>query len=112
MDCIFCKIAAGEIPCKKAYEDEQILAFYDLDPQAPTHILLIPKTHIGSAMEITAENSGVIAHIYEVAAKLAGELHLEKGFRIVNNCGVDGGQTVHHIHFHLLGGRPMAWPPG
>ena len=112
MDCIFCKIAAGEIPCNKAYEDEQILAFYDLDPQAPTHILLIPKQHIGSAMEITAENSGVVAHIYEVAAKLAKELGLDNGFRIVNNCGEDGGQTVHHIHFHLLGGRSMAWPPG
>lgn len=112
MDCIFCKIAAGEIPSKKAYEDDQILAFYDLDPQAPTHILLIPKQHIGSAMEITVENSGVIAHIYEVAAKLAKEHGLEKGFRIVNNCGEDGGQTVHHIHFHLLGGRSMQWPPG
>ena len=112
MDCIFCKIAAGEIPSNKAYEDDQVLAFYDLDPKAPTHILIIPKTHIGSAMEITPENSGVIAHIYEVAAKLAKDLHLEKGFRIVNNCGEDGGQTVHHIHFHLLGGRAMAWPPG
>lgn len=112
MDCVFCKIASGEIPCKKAYEDAQVLAFYDLDPQAPTHILLIPKTHIGSAMEITEENSGIIGHIYAVAAKLAKEQGLEKGFRIVNNCGEDGGQTVHHIHFHLLGGRSMQWPPG
>ncbi len=112
MDCIFCKIASGEIPCKKAYEDAQVLAFYDLDPQAPTHILLIPKTHIESAMEITEENSGIIGHIYAVAAKLAKEQGLEKGFRIVNNCGEDGGQTVHHIHFHLLGGRSMQWPPG
>lgn len=112
MDCIFCKIAAGEIPCNKAYEDDQLLAFYDLDPKAPTHILIIPKEHIGSALEITPENSGIIAHIYEVAAKLAKDLKLEKGFRIVNNCGEDGGQTVQHLHFHLLGGRAMAWPPG
>ena len=112
MDCIFCKIASGEIPSNKAYEDDQIVAFYDLDPQAPTHILLIPKEHIPSAMEITPENSGIVAHIYEVAAKLAKELGLDNGFRIVNNCGEDGGQTVHHIHFHLLGGRSMAWPPG
>ena len=112
MDCIFCKIAAGEIPCKKAYEDDRIVAFYDLDPQAPTHILLIPKEHISSAMEITEENSGIIGHIYAVAAQLAKEQGLDNGFRIVNNCGADGGQTVHHIHFHLLGGRSMAWPPG
>jgi histidine triad (HIT) family protein len=112
MDCIFCKIAAGEIPCKKAYEDDQVLAFFDLDPQAPTHILLIPKAHIGSALEITAENSSVIGHIYEVAAQLAKENGLDNGFRIVNNCGVDGGQTVQHLHFHLLGGRSMKWPPG
>ena len=112
MDCIFCKIAAGEIPCNKAYEDDQVLAFYDLDPKAPVHILIIPKEHIGSALEITPENSGIIAHIYEVAAKLAKDLKLEKGFRIVNNCGEDGGQTVQHLHFHLLGGRAMAWPPG
>lgn len=112
MDCIFCKIASGEIPSKKAYEDDQIVAFYDLDPQAPTHILLIPKQHIASAMEITAENCSVIGHIYEVAAQLAKEHGLENGFRIVNNCGEDGGQTVHHIHFHLLGGRSMQWPPG
>ena len=112
MDCIFCKIASGEIPSNKAYEDDQIVAFYDLDPQAPTHILLIPKQHIASAAEITPENCGIVGHIYAVAAKLAKELGLDNGFRIVNNCGEDGGQTVHHIHFHLLGGRSMAWPPG
>ncbi len=112
MDCIFCKIAKGEIPCNKVYEDENVIAFHDLDPQAPTHVLIIPKTHIGSAMEITEENSGLIGRIYEAAAKIAGELGLEQGFRIVNNCGRDGGQTVFHIHFHLLGGRSMKWPPG
>ena len=112
MDCIFCKIAAGIIPSKKAYEDDKVLAFYDLDPQAPTHILIIPKEHIESAAEISAENSAVIAAIFEAAAKIAKELNLEKGFRIVTNCGEDGGQTVKHLHFHLLAGRSLAWPPG
>jgi histidine triad (HIT) family protein len=110
-DCIFCKIAAGEIPSKKAYEDDTVLAFYDLDPQAPVHVLLIPKAHIASAAEITEENSAVVAHIFEVAAKLSKELGLENGFRIVNNCGKDGMQTVQHLHFHLLGKRTMGWPP-
>ena len=112
MDCVFCKIASGEIPSKKAYEDDKICAFYDLDPQAPVHILIIPKEHIASAREITPENSGIVAHIFEVAEKLAEENHLDNGFRIVNNCGEDGGQTVQHLHFHLLGGRSMKWPPG
>ena len=101
-DCIFCKIAAGEIPSKKAYEDDQILAFYDLDPQAPVHILIIPKEHISSANELTEENGPLLGHIFATAAKLAKELGLEKGYRIVNNCGEDGGQTVRHLHFHLL----------
>lgn len=112
MDCIFCKIANGEIPAKKAYEDEKVLAFYDLEPQAPVHILIIPKEHISSCAEITEENSGVIAHIFEVAAKLGKELGLDNGYRIVNNCGKDGGQTVHHIHFHFMGGREFGWPAG
>ena len=112
MDCIFCKIAAGEIPAKKAYEDDLCLAFYDLEPQAPVHVLLIPKAHIASVNELTEENNGVVAHIFAVAAKLAKELGLENGYRIVNNCGEDGGQTVQHLHFHMLCGRSMAWPPG
>lgn len=112
MDCIFCKIANGEIPGNKVYEDEDVIAFHDLDPQAPTHVLIIPRVHIGSAMEINQENSAIIGHIYEVAAKIAADLGLENGFRIVNNCGKEGGQTVNHIHFHLLGGRSMKWPPG
>lgn len=112
MDCIFCKIAKGEIPSNKAYEDDRVLAFYDLDPQAPTHILIIPKEHIESAACITPENSSIVAHIFEVAAQLAKEQGLKDGFRIVNNCGTDGGQTVMHLHFHLLGGRSMKWPPG
>ncbi len=112
MDCVFCKIANGEIPAKKAYEDDRVLAFYDLDPQAPVHILIIPKDHIQSAAEITPENSAIVAHIFEVAAQLAKQNHLESGFRIVTNIGEDGGQSVPHLHFHLLGGRSMKWPPG
>lgn len=112
MDCVFCKIAAGEIPAKKAYEDDKVLAFYDLDPQAPVHILIIPKEHIRSAEDITPENSAIVAHIFEVAAKLAKEHDLPNGFRIVTNVGEDGGQSVPHLHFHLLGGRSMKWPPG
>ncbi|MBR5618253.1 MAG: histidine triad nucleotide-binding protein [Clostridia bacterium] len=112
MDCLFCKIAAGEIPSKKVYEDEQVYAFYDIEPQAPVHVLLIPKTHIASAAEITAENSAVVAHIFEVAAQIAKELGLDDGFRIVSNCGESAGQTVKHLHFHLMGGRTFAWPAG
>ena len=111
-DCIFCRIAAGEIPSNKLYEDDQLLAFYDLDPQAPTHFLVIPKAHIASVAEITPQNSAVVAHIYEVIARLAGELGLEQGFRVVTNCGPQGGQTVPHLHFHVLAGRDMTWPPG
>lgn len=110
-DCIFCKIANGEIPSNKVYEDETVLAFYDLDPQAPTHVLVIPKAHIASAAEITPENSAVVAHIFEVVAKLSKELGLANGFRVVNNCGRDGMQSVQHLHFHLLAGKPMGWPP-
>lgn len=112
MDCIFCKIAAGEIPSKKAYEDDQVLAFYDLDPQAPVHVLIIPKAHIPSAAAITPENSAVVAHIFEVAAQLSVELGLGDGFRVVTNAGEAAGQTVPHLHFHLLGGRDFTWPPG
>lgn len=112
MDCVFCKIVAGEIPSQKAYEDDVCLAFYDLEPQAPVHVLLIPKQHIGSISEITEANSAVVAHIFEVAGRLAKELGLENGYRVVSNCGEDGGQSVPHLHFHLLGGRAMGWPPG
>ena len=112
MDCIFCKIANGEIPSRKAYEDDTVLAFYDLDPQAPTHVLIIPKQHIQSVAQITAENSAVVAHIFEVAAKLSAGLGLKDGFRIVSNCGESAGQSVPHLHFHLLGGRDLTWPPG
>lgn len=103
MDCIFCKIVAGEIPSKKVFEDEQILAFYDIDPKAPTHVLVIPKTHITGAAAVTAENSAVVAHIFETIPTIANELGLTD-FRVVTNNGADAGQTVHHLHFHILGG--------
>ena len=112
MDCLFCKIVAGEIPSKKLQEDDQVLAFYDVDPQAPVHFLVIPKEHIACASEITPENSQIIAHIFEVIANLVSTLKLADGYRIVNNCGVQGGQSVPHLHFHVLGGRDMSWPPG
>ncbi len=112
MDCIFCKIVAGEIPSNKVFENEHVVAFHDLDPQAPVHILIIPKQHIASAQQINAQNSAVLGQIFEAAAQIAAQQGLQNGFRIVNNCGADGGQTVQHLHFHLLGGRSMQWPPG
>ncbi len=111
-DCLFCKIAAGQIPANKLYEDDQVLAFYDIDPQAPVHFLVIPKAHIASPARITAKNSVVVAHVFEVIARLAGELGLENGYRVVTNCGADGGQSVPHLHFHVLAKRSLAWPPG
>ena len=110
-DCLFCKIIAGEIPSAKVYEDALCYAFSDIAPQAPVHFLVIPKAHISSVSEVTVENSGVVAHIFEVIAKLSGDLGLEKGFRVINNCGEDGMQSVQHLHFHLLGQRKMGWPP-
>ena len=108
MDCIFCKIAAGEIPSTKVYEDDKVLAFKDINPLAPVHILVIPKTHIESAAEITADNSAVVAHIFEVIAKIAKEQGIDKdGFRVVSNCGENGCQSVKHMHFHILGGKKL-----
>ncbi len=112
MDCLFCKIINGEIPSNKVYEDELVFAFRDIEPQAPTHILIIPKQHIKSAAEIDESNSAVVAHIFEVAAKIAKQEGLDDGFRIVNNCGDSAGQTVKHLHFHLMGGRDFGWPAG
>ncbi|MDD6275346.1 MAG: histidine triad nucleotide-binding protein [Clostridia bacterium] len=112
MDCLFCKIINGEIPSAKVYEDETVFAFRDIEPQAPTHILIVPKEHIKSAAEIDESNSAVIAHIFEVAAKLAEQEGLTDGFRIVNNCGDIAGQSVKHLHFHLMGGRQFGWPAG
>lgn len=111
-DCIFCKIIAGEIPSNKVYEDDLCYAFRDIEPQAPTHILIIPKEHIKSADEITNENSAVVAHIFEVIALLAKQEGLSKGYRVVNNCGDSAGQSVKHLHFHLMGGRDFTWPAG
>ena len=108
MDCIFCRIIKGEIPSTKVYEDETVYAFKDINPMAPVHVLIIPKVHIASINEVTAENRAVIAHIYEIAAKLAKELGIsESGYRVVSNCGADAGQTVFHLHFHLLGGTKL-----
>ncbi|MGV3024366.1 histidine triad nucleotide-binding protein [Clostridium thermobutyricum] len=113
MDCIFCKIINGEIPSKKIYEDDMVYAFYDINPEAPVHFLVIPKKHIKSANYINNENSKYISHIFEIINKLTSELNIDKtGYRVVNNCGVDGGQTVEHLHFHVLGGRELKWPPG
>lgn len=112
MDCLFCKIINGEIPSSKVYEDDTVFAFRDIEPQAPTHILIIPKQHIKSAAEIDESNSAVISHIFEVAAKIAKQEGLDDGFRIVNNCGDIAGQTVKHLHFHLMGGREFSWPAG
>ena len=112
-NCIFCKIANGEIPAKKIYEDDMVLAFNDISPEAPVHILVIPKEHIQSVNDINEENSEVIAHIFMVINKLVRELNIaHTGYRIINNCGEEGGQTVNHIHFHVLGGRSLQWPPG
>ena len=108
MSCLFCKIIAGEIPSTKVYEDELVLAFRDIAPQAPTHILVIPKAHIPSVDGVTAENSHIVAHIFEVIPQIAKAENLENGYRVVSNCGADAGQTVHHLHFHILGGKVLA----
>ena len=108
MSCLFCKIIAGEIPSTKVYEDETVLAFRDIAPQAPTHILVIPKVHIDSVDGITAENSHIVAHIFEVIPQIAKAEGLENGYRVVSNCGADAGQTVPHLHFHILGGKTLA----
>ena len=110
-DCLFCKIIGGEIPSNKVYEDELCYAFYDIAPQAPTHFLVVPKAHIQSVTAITPENSAVVAHIFEVIAKLTKDLGLES-YRVVSNIGEQAGQSVHHLHFHVLSGRDMTWPPG
>lgn len=112
MDCIFCKIINKEIPSKIIYEDEKILIFNDINPASPIHFLVIPKKHIESAEKITPENKDIISYIFIKIAEITKKLNLKNGFRIVNNCGADGGQTVNHIHFHVLGGRKLDWPPG
>ena len=111
MDCVFCKIAAGEIPTDKIYEDEYIIAFNDLDPQAPIHFLVIPKKHITSLATLDNSNNNLISHIMVYIANIAKEQGLDS-YRVVTNIGEDGGQTVPHLHFHVLGGRSLNWPPG
>lgn len=112
MDCIFCKIINGEIPSTLIYEDDEVIAFKDINPQAPVHYLVIPREHIKSVDFIDEDNKELIGHIIFVASKIAKEEGLVAGYRIINNCGKDGGQTVDHIHFHVLGKRQMLWPPG
>ena len=108
MSCLFCKIATGEIPSKTLFEDDTVKAFYDIEPKAPVHFLVIPKQHIASAAEINASNSAVVSHVYEVIALLAKEQKIENGFRVISNVGEDAGQTVKHLHFHVLGGRKLS----
>lgn len=110
-DCLFCMIVAGDIPSKKVYEDDLCYAFYDIDPQAPVHFLVIPKEHIQSVSQVNDENAATVGHIFAVIARLAKELGLES-YRVVSNIGDQAGQSVHHLHFHVLSGRDMTWPPG
>ena len=110
-NCLFCKIIAGDIPSNKVYEDELCYAFYDIDPQAPTHFLVIPKAHIPSVSAVDEENQATVGHIFAVIAKLAKELGLDS-YRVVSNIGEQAGQSVFHLHFHVLSGRDMTWPPG
>ena len=108
MDCLFCKIISGEIPSTKVYEDDKILAFRDIAPMAPTHILVIPKEHIGGVDELNDSNSAIVAHIFAKIAEIAKKEGLDNGYRVVSNIGDDGGQTVRHLHFHILGGKKLS----
>jgi len=113
MDCIFCKIAAKEIPSKLVYEDDKVLAFRDINPEAPTHILIIPREHIETVNDLKAKNAGLVGKLHLVAKELAAKEGLaERGYRLVLNCGPEAGQAVFHLHLHMLGGRKMTWPPG
>jgi histidine triad (HIT) family protein len=112
MDCIFCKIVAGAIPAKKVSEDEQMLAFHDIDPKAPTHILVIPKRHVASLAAVEPEDAALMGRLLLAAAEVAREQGLSKGYRVAISTGPEGGQTVDHLHLHVLGGRQMHWPPG
>jgi histidine triad (HIT) family protein len=111
-NCLFCKIVARQIPSNIVYEDENVLAFSDIDPQAPQHMLFIPKRHIASMTDLTLEDGTILAQIYVAAKIVAQDHHLEGGYRFLTNVGPDAGQSVFHLHFHLLGGRPLKWPPG
>ncbi|MBF0980866.1 MAG: histidine triad nucleotide-binding protein [Clostridiales bacterium] len=111
-DCVFCKIVDSQIPANKVYEDEYVICFHDLEPQAPVHVLLIPKRHFASLNAITEDDGEMLGHLLAVVPKIAKELELDNGYRLVCNCGEDGFQSVQHLHFHLLGKRKMTWPPG
>ena len=112
-DCLFCRIVAKQIPAKLVHEDPDCVAFEDLHPQAPTHVLVIPKRHLATVNEVGAGDEGLVGHLVAVAAKVARDRgHADKGYRLVMNTNADAGQTVFHIHVHLLGGRALAWPPG
>jgi histidine triad (HIT) family protein len=112
-DCIFCKIGAGKMSSHKVYDDEEVFAFKDVNPQAPVHVVIIPKKHISGLDVVMGEDGRILGHIQVVAPKIAKQfLEMKNGFRLVSNCGIDGGQTVFHIHYHLLGGRLFGWPPG
>lgn len=111
-DCLFCKIRDGAIPAKLAYEDDRCIAFHDIQPQAPTHILIVPRKHVATLLDATDEDRDVIGHLHLVASRLARELGLEQGFRTIFNNGRGAGQSVFHLHLHLLGGRLFSWPPG
>src|SRR5215813_9995094 len=111
-DCLFCKVISGEIPTRKVYEDDRVLAFEDIQPQAPTHVLIIPKKHVVDIKEAKPEDAELIGYSQLVAAKIARERGIENGYRTVFNVGPGAGQSVFHLHLHLLGGRPLGWPPG
>ncbi|MEO6909788.1 MAG: histidine triad nucleotide-binding protein [Edaphobacter sp.] len=111
-DCLFCKIVEGKIPANRLYEDDLCIAFPDIDPQAPTHLLIIPRQHIASQAKAAAEHTQLLGHLLATAATIARSQKLDRGYRVVVNTGEEGGQTVNHLHLHLLGGRPMTWPPG
>lgn len=110
-NCLFCKIIAGDIPSNKIYEDDKVFAFHDIDPQAPTHFLVIPKEHIVSCAEVNETHSQLIGHIFTVIARITRDMGITD-FRVVSNCGAQAGQTVPHLHFHVLAGRKLTWPPG
>lgn len=112
-DCLFCKIVSGAIPSTKVYEDEHLYAFKDISPVAPEHVVIVPKVHFNSLNEVTDETAVILGHLMKTVPQIASSLGIkDSGYRLVNNCGVDGGQTVFHIHYHLLGGRNLQWPPG
>lgn len=112
-NCIFCKIIAGEVPARTLFEDDRVVVIEDIDPQAPVHLLIFPRRHVRTTLDLTEQDNQLIGHMFQVASQLAKERNVaENGFRIVNNCNEDGGQSVWHLHFHLLGGRRLTWPPG